>query len=100
MWQATVVLKGGGTVVQTPGEPFIIATAGNPGLARGGSGDVLSGMIVALLAQTGDAPFAAQAGVWLHAAAADALAARNGEMGVDVNQLARTAVGEVIGVLP
>lgn len=90
-WQATIVLKGGGSIIQHPGAPFVVCAAGNPGLARGGSGDVLSGTIAALLAQTADASFAARTGVWLHAAAADALAAHHGQLGVDVNQLAQEA---------
>ena len=96
-WQATIVLKGAGSIICSPDTPFIICHAGNPGLARGGSGDVLSGIIAALLCQTNAnqvsnaIEFAAVAGVWLHAAAADVLAQKNGELGVDVNQLAATA---------
>lgn len=90
-WQCLIVLKGAGTIIQAPGAPAAICAAGNPGLARGGSGDVLSGIIAALLAQSGDAEFSAQAGVWLHAAAADRLAAAQGELGLDINQLAQTA---------
>ena len=53
---------------------------GNPGLARGGSGDVLAGMLAALLAQ-GLAPFdAAACAVWLHGAAADRCAARTSQL--------------------
>lgn len=73
---ATVVLKGHRTVVASPtGEVWVNAT-GNPGMAVGGSGDVLAGMIAGLLAQ-GLPPWdAARAGVYLHGAAGDAAAAR------------------------
>ena len=57
-------------------------TTGNAGLARGGSGDVLSGMIAALLTQGLDASLAACCGVWLHGAAADRCAARLGQTGM------------------
>ena len=90
-WRTTVVLKGAGSIIQTPEQPFIICGAGNPGLARGGSGDILSGMITALLAQTEDTAFATATGTWLHAAAADRLAQQNGALGVNINQLADTA---------
>lgn len=71
-----VVLKGSGTIVAAPDGSMLQNTTGNPGLARGGSGDILAGMIAALLAQ-GLAPFdAAACGVWLHGAAADRCAAR------------------------
>ena len=52
--------------------------SGNSGLARAGSGDVLTGFISAFLAQTGDAEFSLRAGAWLHGAAADALRRRDG----------------------
>lgn len=71
-----VVLKGSGTVIAAPDGSLLLNTTGNPGLARGGSGDILAGMIAALLAQ-GLTPFhAAACGVWLHGAAADRCAAR------------------------
>ena len=67
----TLVLKGTRTLVTAPGQPFFINTTGNPGLSTGGSGDTLSGILGALLAQ-GLAPLdAARLGVWLHGHAAD-----------------------------
>lgn len=75
-----VVLKGSGTVIAAPDGSLLLNTTGNPGLARGGSGDILSGMIAALLAQ-GLAPFdAAACGVWLHGYAADRCSARKSRM--------------------
>lgn len=67
-----VVLKSHITVVATPeGTQYVNDTAGNPGLAKGGSGDVLAGLIAGLLAQGMAPEQAAAAGVWLHAATAD-----------------------------
>lgn len=71
-----VVLKGARTVVAEPGGCTFINPTGNTGLAKGGSGDVLTGLIVGLLAQTGDALGAALCGVFLHGLAAD-IAARS-----------------------
>lgn len=78
-----VVLKSHHTVIALPeGDCYINSRAGNAGLARGGSGDVLAGMIASLLAQ-GHAPHvAAAAGVWLHATAADQAAALYGQNGM------------------
>lgn len=71
--QHILVLKGAGTIISSPGCQTLINTSGNPGMATGGMGDVLSGMIGALLCQ-GCAPLeAAAAGVYLHGAAADRL---------------------------
>jgi NAD(P)H-hydrate epimerase len=65
-----MVLKGHGTVV-TDGRRIYINTTGNPGMATGGTGDVLSGVIAALLGQRLDAFAAAQLGVHLHGLAGD-----------------------------
>ena len=72
------VLKGSGTLIATPAGAIYQNTTGNPGLARGGSGDILAGMIAGLLAQGLDAERAACCGVYLHGAAADRCAARRG----------------------
>ena len=75
-----LVLKGSGTLVAGPDGTLLCNRTGNPGLARGGSGDILAGMIAALLAQ-GLAPLdAAACGVWLHGAAADHCAARKSQL--------------------
>lgn len=74
--QLTVVLKGAGTVVAAPNGEVFINLTGNPGMATGGSGDVLAGMIGSLLAQGLNATAAACLGVWLHGAAGDRAAAR------------------------
>ncbi|HPM23037.1 MAG TPA: NAD(P)H-hydrate dehydratase [Phycisphaerae bacterium] len=66
----TVVLKGHRTVVSTPDATYVNAT-GNPGMASGGMGDVLTGLLAALLAQGLDAFAAARLGVYCHGLAAD-----------------------------
>lgn len=72
---AAVALKGCGTVVATADGRWWINSTGNPGLATAGSGDVLAGMALALLAQGWPAPEALLAAVHLHGLAADALVA-------------------------
>ena len=69
--KAIVVLKGAGTVIATPEGNYFINTSGNPGMASGGMGDALSGMIAAFLAQGLTPLDAAKLGVYLHGAAAD-----------------------------
>ncbi len=72
----TLVLKGHETIVASPHRALLINPTGNPGMATGGSGDVLAGMIGALLAQGFDTWAAAMCGVYLHGAAGDRAAAR------------------------
>ena len=81
-WNAVVALKGARTVVAGPDGRVCVNPTGNPGLARGGSGDVLAGMMSALLACGLPAYDAAACAVWLHGAAADRAAARRGEYGM------------------
>jgi NAD(P)H-hydrate epimerase len=76
------VLKGARTVIATPDGTIVISPTGNPGMASGGMGDVLSGVIGGLLAQGLDASSAAAFGVFAHGAAADAVVARRGEVGL------------------
>ncbi|WP_126426863.1 NAD(P)H-hydrate dehydratase [Brevibacillus marinus] len=76
--QVTVVLKGAGTVVAAPDGTVYVNLTGNPGMATGGSGDVLAGMIGSLLAQGMPATAAACLGVWLHGTAGDRAAASRG----------------------
>lgn len=81
-WNAVVVLKGAGTVIAAPDGRYAVNFTGNPGLSRGGSGDVLAGMTAALLACGLPAFEAAACAVWLHGSAADAAAAKHGEYGM------------------
>ena len=78
----TIVLKGAGTVVASPGRMPVIIDAGNPGMAVGGMGDVLTGVIAALRAQGLEAFDAACCGALLHGAAGDIAARDGGERGL------------------
>jgi NAD(P)H-hydrate epimerase len=76
---AVVVLKGQRTIVARPDGTACVNPTGNPGMATGGTGDVLSGIIGALLARGLDGWTAAVAAVYLHGAAGDVAAERRGE---------------------
>lgn len=87
-WGCVLVLKDAVTHVASPDGRIYRNTTGNPGLSRGGSGDVLAGIIASLAAQ-GLAPIdAAVCGVWLHGAAADDCAARLSMAGMLPSDLA------------
>jgi NAD(P)H-hydrate epimerase len=70
-YNIVIVLKGHFTGVFTPDEKISFNTSGNPGMAKGGSGDVLTGIITALLAQSYPPETAARLGVYLHGLAGD-----------------------------
>ena len=76
-----MLLKGSGTII-TDGWTTYINPTGNPGMAVGGSGDVLSGIITALLGQGIKPLEAAACGAWLHGAAGDICAAEMGQYGM------------------
>jgi ADP-dependent NAD(P)H-hydrate dehydratase len=86
-----VVLKGAGTVV-TDGKRYYINTTGNPGMATGGTGDVLTGVVAALLAQKVNPFEAAQIGVFIHGLAGDIARDQNGEIGM--------IAGDLVDALP
>ena len=88
-----LVLKGAGTVVAAPGRVSYINATGNAGLAKGGSGDLLSGMIAALLAQGMAAFEAAACGVYLHGMAADRAAERLSQRGMTAIDVANELPG-------
>ena len=75
---AIVVLKGSGTII-TDGESCCINVTGNPGMAVGGSGDVLAGMITSFVGQGISRMDAAACAVWLHGAAGDICAKELGQ---------------------
>ncbi|WP_391091177.1 NAD(P)H-hydrate dehydratase [Vibrio sp. NH-UV-68] len=90
------VLKGAGTLI-CDGEMTYVCPAGNPGMATGGMGDVLTGMIAALLAQGMTLCAAATVGVHLHSVAADQLANEQGAVGLLASDLlprARTVLNQ------
>ena len=73
----TVVLKGAGTLIATQGIVASVCLGGNPSMATAGSGDVLTGIVGALLARGLEPRAAAELGVWLHARAGDEARARH-----------------------
>lgn len=81
------ILKGSGTLIGNHSEPVRIASRGNPGMASGGMGDVLTGILAGLIAQGMPPGDAAGAGVMLHGAAADLSAATEGERGLLASDL-------------
>ena len=83
---AVVVLKGPGTVVAGPDGRCRVNTTGNCGMAKGGSGDVLSGVVLALLGLGMDA-FDACCCVWLHGRAGDLAAQEKGQWGMTPTDL-------------
>lgn len=88
-----IVLKGSNTLVCTPNGHIVYENdSGNPGLATAGSGDVLSGLLAALLAQHLPLQEAACAAVWLHGTAAELLAAKGiGPIGLTAGEIADAA---------
>jgi NAD(P)H-hydrate epimerase len=68
----TVVLKGWRTLIAHPDGAMAVSTTGNPGMAKGGSGDILTGIVAAMISQYPEQPAAAvEAAVYLHGLAAD-----------------------------
>ena len=91
-WGAVVVLKGARTVVADPGGYTGVNSTGNPGMATAGTGDVLTGVIAAMVAQ-GMEPFrAAGAAVYLHGRAGDIAVREKGQMSL--------VAGDVLAALP
>jgi hydroxyethylthiazole kinase-like uncharacterized protein yjeF len=87
-FDATVVVKGSGTIIAQPGSDVVINTTGNPGLATAGTGDVLAGICGALLAQHWPVWEAALCAVWLHGKAADDLVEQGiGPVGLTAGEL-------------
>ncbi|MDE2997448.1 MAG: NAD(P)H-hydrate dehydratase [Gemmatimonadota bacterium] len=88
-----VVLKGAPTVVAVPGGRAYVNPSGNAGMASGGSGDVLTGMLAALIGQGLDAETAACLGVYLHGLAGDLCAERTGQAGLIAGDVAAALPG-------
>lgn len=97
-----VVLKGANTIIASPRGELLMNTNGNPGLAKGGSGDLLSGMIGGFLAMGIEPVSAAALGVYLHGAAADIAARNRNEYSVapsDIANFIGNAIDEMWGLL-
>lgn len=86
-WRCVLVLKGAPTVVATPDGRASVNPTGNPALATAGTGDVLTGIIAALLAQRLPAADAARLGAWVHGLAADRIVAARGAWGLVAGDL-------------
>ncbi|MBF0127138.1 MAG: NAD(P)H-hydrate dehydratase, partial [Magnetococcales bacterium] len=86
-WGVWVVLKGANTLIAAPDGQAWINMTGNSGLASGGSGDLLTGIIAGLLAQGWPTESAVRAGVWLHGTAADVAAREGGMAGLVASDL-------------
>ena len=82
-----LVLKGHRTITAFPDGETFVNTTGNPGMAKGGSGDLLAGMILSLLGQGIDPKRAVPAAVWLHGRAGDLAAEQLGEYGMTPGDL-------------
>jgi NAD(P)H-hydrate epimerase len=89
-WNAHVVLKGFHTVLASPSGQVFVNTTGNPGLAKGGSGDVLTGLLAGLIAQFGteDLLRVIALGVYLHGRAADLLSEQSEVSGMLAGEVA------------
>jgi len=90
-WNAVVLLKGYHTVIAAPNGDVFVNTTGNAGLAKGGSGDVLTGLLAALIAQFGaqDLYRVVALGAYLHGRAAELVSAEGDESGVLAGEVAR-----------
>ncbi|MEW6144313.1 MAG: NAD(P)H-hydrate dehydratase [Thermodesulfobacteriota bacterium] len=87
-YKVILVLKGARSLVTTPGGRVYVNTSGNPGMASGGMGDVLTGIIGGFLAQRIPPEDAARLGVFVHGLAGDAAALERGQAGIIAGDLA------------
>ena len=85
--RCVLVLKGHRTITALPDGQFTVNMTGNPGMARGGSGDALAGLLGAFLAQWPENPSRLADAVWIHGRAGDIAAAEMGEYGMTVSDL-------------
>ena len=98
-YRVYLILKGARTLIAAPDGRIALNGSGNPGMASGGMGDVLTGVLVSLLGQGYDTFAACKLGVFLHGHAADLVAAEKGEIGmsaVDVQEMLPYAIKELM----
>jgi NAD(P)H-hydrate epimerase len=93
------VLKGARTVIAHPDGSVHVNPTGNPGMAAGGMGDVLTGAIAGLIAQGARPDLAARAAVYLHGAAGDRLARDRGPRGFLAGEVMNALPGEIASLL-
>ncbi len=91
-WNVVVLLKGARTVVAAPNGAIYINPTGNPGMATGGSGDVLTGVVASLIAQGLEPSRAAAAGAYIHGLA--------GDLAVGEKGMAGLVAGDILSALP
>jgi len=92
-WNCYLVLKGANTAIATPEGKIYFNSTGNPGMATGGAGDVLTGLITSLLAQ-GQSPYhAAILGVYLHGLAGDLAKEKVGEVSLVASDISEFLPG-------
>jgi len=100
-YKCTILLKGARTVIASPEQSFNINMTGNPGMASGGMGDALTGVIGALLGMKLDPHAAASAGAYLHGDAGDIAAERIGGaaglLATDLIDSLPAALGRIVG---
>ena len=90
--QSYIIVKGAWTTIATPEGNFFFNPTGNPGMATGGSGDVLTGILLGLLAQGYSREEACRLGVYLHGTAGDLAAEEKTQMGM--------TAGDIVEALP
>ena len=98
-----LILKGARTIIATPDGTVAINGSGNPGMASGGMGDVLTGVLAAFIAQGYDPFTACKLGVFIHGHAADLVVNEKGEIGisaVDVQERLPYAIKGLMGLSP
>jgi NAD(P)H-hydrate epimerase len=101
-WRAFVVLKGFHTILATPDGRAFINTTGNPGMAKGGTGDVLTGILAGLTAEFGAERWerVLGLGIYLHGLAGDLAAERTGEiplLATDLIEALPAAFAQLLG---
>ncbi len=97
-----LILKGSRTVIASPDGSLAINGSGNPGMATGGMGDVLTGVLAALIAQGYSPEHSCRIGVFLHGYAADIVSREKGEIGmsaVDVQECLPYALKEIMSFM-